>query len=58
MNATPPVRRATRLKCVVSSLVACLCATCRRPVEQTHVNAETLKLTCGECCPLCKRDSA
>lgn len=54
MNAAPPVRRSTRAKCVISSRVACRCATCRRPTETTHINAETLKLTCGECCPLCR----
>jgi hypothetical protein len=58
MNATPPVRRAPRVKCVVTSLVSCRCATCQRPVEQTHINAETLKLTCKDCCPLCRRESA
>ena len=54
-DATIQPRR--RSGCLITNHVACLCAVCYTPIDLTHINAGDLRLTCADCCPICRRES-
>jgi hypothetical protein len=62
-NSAPPIKAPKRVRsapkippCIASDRVAAWCATCQRPVDgPVHIDSETLKLFCSQCCLVCAR---